>query len=160
MENSEYRKGSATTISLENNKRSQTETKSILGISRTAGEGNLLDLLADGVEWKGPVERRSAHVDDAVCSGVCIHFDVGLSTMQRARLPGRGAKWTFFKRTRNLANEETNASETTAKLGFMSAAKRTDPGDGAFAWGGGWLSCAQIVLMSVSVQESTTRINV
>lgn len=63
-------------------------------------------------------------MEDAVCSGVCIRFDVGLSAMQRARLPGRGAKRTFFKRTRNLANEETNASEATAKLGFVSAAKR------------------------------------
>lgn len=50
VENSNYREGSGTTNSLETNKRSQAETKSILGISRTAGEGNLLDLLADGVE--------------------------------------------------------------------------------------------------------------
>lgn len=50
MESSDYREGGGTTISLETNKRSQTETKSILGIKRAAGEGNLLDLLADGAE--------------------------------------------------------------------------------------------------------------
>lgn len=72
-------------------------------------------------------------MDDAVCSGVCNRFDVGLSATQRARLPGRGAKRTFFKRARSLANEETNASEMTAKLGFMSVAKRGNLGDGAFA---------------------------
>lgn len=107
------------------------------GLSALPARGICLTCLRMARNEKDQRRGARCYVDDAVCSGVCNRFDVGLSATQRARIPGRRAKRTFFKRGRSLANEETNASESGARRRQSSdlclRQSEQSPGDRAFA---------------------------